>query len=148
MQNKNKLEIAKRAALAYFGFSKGSDKFPKGARIYFYDGSSNNPEHGKDDFSAALNETLKSIWQDEIGSLSKTARLGLHDFVFYVNELRKNYGMNQLSIKVPAERDLLIKLMRSIADLNDSVILVGLTHGKEQKFLLVNTAIAFDKELK
>lgn len=148
MQNKNKLEIAKRAALAYFGFSKGLDKFPKGARIYFYDGSSNNSEPGKDAFSAALNKTIKSVWQDEIGSLSKTARLSLHDFAFYVNELRKNYGMNQLSIKVPAERELLIKLMKKIAESNDSVILVGLTYGKEQKFLLVNTAIAFDKELK
>lgn len=148
MQNKNKLEIAKHAALAYFGFSKGTDKFPKGARIYFYDGSSSNSEPCKDDFSAALNETIKSIWQDEIGSLSKTARLSLHDFAFYVNELRKNYGMNPLSIKVPSERELLTKLMKSIADLNNSVILVGLTHGKVQKFLLVNTAIAFDKELK
>ncbi|MEW6069755.1 MAG: hypothetical protein AB1485_03985 [Candidatus Thermoplasmatota archaeon] len=148
MQNKDKLEIARKAASAYFGFSKRLDNFPDSMKIDFYDGTKNKSEQQHDNFLVAVNEMLESVWNDEIGSLSKIARLSLYDFAFYVNGLRKNRGMKPLSIDTPGEKEILVKWMRCIVDLNDSVVLVELTYNDKQKYLLVNTAMALYREAK
>jgi hypothetical protein len=149
-QSKRLKQIALKAAVNYYGLSSRADRFTPNVKVYYYPEDSNRIKvnTSKDDFLDELNTYINSKWDDNIGSLSKTARLGLLDFAFYVNQLRKSKGMNILNVKNPIEKEILIKWMKNIADINNSVILVELEHNKKRKYLLVNTAIIHSKVLK
>lgn len=143
--NKETKKIALKTAIRYYGFSKRTDRFPPNIKVNYYWGDDAKTNPSNDKFLSNLIALINSKWQDNIGSLSKTARMSLHDFAWYVNEMRKDKGMNTLNIKLPNEKETLVEWMRNIANMNDSVILVELKYNGKEKYLLVNTAITYNK---
>ncbi len=130
-----KQNIAKKAAAAYFGFSKNLDDLPKSIVVNVYEHCNTNPQNTG--FLQELNTKINEIWNNNIGSYSRTARLSKLDFLWYVNMLRSEHGAEELN-----ESSELIELwMKNIVDLNEDIVLVDILHLNEHKLLLVNTKI-------
>lgn len=124
---KSKNDIAKSAAIAYYGFSSRTDGFPKGTEINVYEGDNRNDV---DPSTKRLNEALVSIWNDNVGTLSRTARLSETDIAFHAQSI----GLALAKGKVE-------KWMKGIADLNNHILLVEIVNRDRKKLLLVNTEV-------
>ncbi|MEW6070731.1 MAG: hypothetical protein AB1485_08955, partial [Candidatus Thermoplasmatota archaeon] len=92
-----KKEIAKKAAIAYFGLSSSTKSFPEGVQINIYESCGTNPN--RVGFLAELADYIEKIWEENIGTLSRTARLSQHDFLWYVNKLRTERGASPLTLR-------------------------------------------------
>jgi len=129
------LNIAKKAAICYFGLSSALDGFPKGTTIKMHESPSTpSPPVG---FLAELCEAMAQAWPESIGAMSKTARMSRRDFTYYVNTIRGERGASPLE----PEADLIEHWMGCLADLNSHVFLVEIENNGGRQLLLVNTAI-------
>lgn len=130
-----KKEIAEKTALAYFGFSSGMEKFPKGTKVDVHENFDSNPK--TTGFLGELAKKIESVWHENIGNYSRTSRLSGHDFLYYVNHLREERGASLLTLKSA----LIETWMKNITDLYPEVALVEVMNGSKRKLLLVNTKI-------
>lgn len=135
MDKNSKNEVAEKTAISYFGLSSAMDKFPKGTKINVYESFDSKPE--TTGFLGELAKKIESVWHENIGSYSRTARLSTHDFLYYINNLREERGASPLTLKSA----LIETWMKNITDLYDDVVLVEVDSGEKRKLLLVNTKI-------
>ena len=128
-------DIAKRAAAAYFGLSSDNKRIPKGWSIEYLRQHSLIPK--KSEFLVMLNTLIGHKWSDNIGNVSRTARMSDLDFLVYANELLEEAS---LPIVQPGD-ERVIQWMAYVASRDDALVLVRVSRGKDVKLLLVNTAI-------
>jgi hypothetical protein len=128
-------DIAKRAAAAYFGLSQDKKRIPKGWDIEYVRQHSVIPK--ENEFLVRLNGVISSKWSDNIGSVSRTARMSDLDFLVYANELLEDA---HLPIVAPGDERVL-GWMAYVASKDEALVLVRLTQKKDIKLLLVNTSI-------
>jgi len=131
----SKKDVAEKAAVAYFGLSSSMDRFPKGTKVNVYESFGSNPK--TTGFLGELAKKIESVWHENIGTYSRTARLSTHDFLYYINKLREERGASPLTLKSA----LIETWMKNITDLYDEVVLVEVGNGEKRKLLLVNTKI-------
>ncbi|MBU2564847.1 MAG: hypothetical protein KJ655_01135 [Candidatus Thermoplasmatota archaeon] len=135
MGKNNKKEVAEKTAIAYFGLSSAIDKFPKDTKINIHESFDSDPK--TTGFLGELAKKIESVWHENIGTYSRTARLSTHDFLYYINNLREERGASPLTLKSA----LIETWMKNITDLYDDVVLVEIVNGNKRKLLLVNTKI-------
>ncbi len=128
-------DIAKRAAAAYYGLSSDDKRIPKGWDIEYLRQHSLIP--AESEFLIRLDTHITGKWSDNIGNVSRTARMSDLDFLVYANELLDE--ANLPIVKPGDER--IIQWMAYVASKDDALVLVRVSRGKEEKLLLVNTAI-------
>jgi len=126
MSTKNQRRTAITAAAAYFGLSKSPTSFPRSVRVSVLDG-----KPCRLGAFEALDGRLKEAWRDNIGPLSRTARLGERDVAAILKELGQT---------VPPER--IPDLMLGIADAHPSVLAVEVEHQGVVRLIVVNTAMS------
>lgn len=131
----SKKEIAKKAAVAYYGFSSATDSFPKDAVINIYENFGTEPK--QEGFIGELAKKIEEAWQENIGTVSRTARISQYDFLYYVNQLREERGAASLTLK----SSLIEQWMKNLVDLYPDVLLVEIVNNDKRKLLLVNTKI-------
>ena len=129
-------DIAKRAAAAYFGLSSNSKRIPKGWDIEYLRQHSLVPK--ETEFLVRLNSFVNAKWSDNIGNVSRTARMSDLDFLVYANELLEEAS---LPIVKPGD-ERIVQWMAYVASKDDALVLVRVSRGKEEKLILVNTAIS------
>ncbi len=128
-------DIAKRAAAAYFGLSQDEKRIPKSWEIEYVRQTSLVPNETP--FLERLRAMVNTKWSDNIGSVSRTARMSDLDLLVYANELLESA---HLPTAKPGDPQVL-GWMAYVAAGSDDYVLVRLTQGKVEKLLLVNTAI-------
>ncbi len=126
-------DIAKRAAAAYYGLSSDPRKVPKGWDVEYVRGDA-PPETP---FLVELGALIGGKWSENIGSESRTARIGELDLLVYANELLEAKQLPAVSPGDPR----IASWMSYIASKSEDLVLVRLVHNDERKLLLVNTAI-------
>ncbi len=129
-------DIAKRAAAAYYGLSSDDKRIPKGWDIEYLRQHSLIPKESE--FLVRLNSHINAKWSDNIGNVSRTARMSDLDFLVYANELLEE--ANLPIVKPGDER--IIQWMAYVASQDDALVLVRVSRGTDEKLLLVNTAIS------
>ncbi len=128
-------DIAKKATAAYYGLSSDPKRVPKGWEIEYLRQHSLIPK--ENEFLVRLDTLINSKWSDNIGNVSRTARMSDLDFIVYANELLEEAGLPL--VKPGDER--IIQWMAYVASKDEALILVRVSKGAEQKLLLVNTTI-------
>lgn len=128
-------DIAKKAAAAYYGLSSDEKRIPKGWDIEYVRQVSLVPKETP--FLVKLEDAVRAKWSDNIGSVSRTARMSDLDVLVYANELLEEGGLPK--VKPGDER--IIQWMAYLSSKDDALVLVRLSRNKEQKLLLVNTSI-------
>jgi hypothetical protein len=128
-------DIAKRAAAAYYGLSSDDKRIPKGWDIEYMRQHSLIPKESE--FLVRLNSLINAKWSDNIGNVSRTARMSDLDFLVYANELLEEAN---LPIVKPGD-DRIIQWMAYVASMDDALVLVRVSRGSEEKLILVNTSI-------
>lgn len=124
---------ALKAAAAYYGFSSNDRSLPDAAEA-----SVNTVLDGPDptEFLEALADRIKQAWPENVGAISRTARLGHTDFAYYANEVRRSRGDGELD---PAGDEIARAMEHFVGD---GVCLVEIERRGETKRLLVNTNIS------
>jgi len=125
---RSRKDIARRAAIAYYGFSSVTKTFPKGVKVDVFRGSSSGELRGN---AAKVATEIEKVWNENIGTFSRTARISNQDMKFYARRL----GLTVTDKNVE-------EWMKGIADSTPNVYLVYITHGKLKKLLLVNTDVS------
>lgn len=126
-------DIAKRAAAAYYGLSSDPKRVPKGWDVEYLRGDV-PPETP---FLVELGTLIGNKWNENIGSESRTARMGDLDFLVYANELLETKSLPKVSPGDPR----IVTWMAYVASKSEDLVLVRLVYNSERKLLLVNTAI-------
>jgi hypothetical protein len=124
---RSRKDIAVRAAIAYYGFSSATKSFPKGVKVDVLEGKGKEELRGN---AAKVATEVDKIWNENVGTLSRTARISNIDIKFYAKKL----GLKATDKKVE-------EWMKAIADAIANVYLVTINHGKTKKMLLVNTNV-------
>jgi hypothetical protein len=125
-----KEKIAKKAAVAYFGFSSAASTFPKGTQVKVYDRFEIN-EKDLDYVANNIAPVINRAWNECIGTLSRTARMSILDFAAYIG-IRNRAEIDFKKIE---------HWMKCIVNLYDDVVLVEILKNNTRKVLLVNTRI-------
>lgn len=128
-------DIAKKAAAAYYGLSADEKRIPKGWDIEYVRQVSLVPKETP--FLVKLDDAVKTKWSDNIGSVSRTARMSDLDILVYANDLLEEGGLP----KVRPGDGRILQWMAYLASKDDALVLVRLSRNTEEKLLLVNTAI-------
>ena len=128
-------DIAKKATAAYYGLSSDPKRVPKGWEIEYLRQHSLIPK--ENEFLVRLDTLVNAKWSDNIGNVSRTARMSDLDFIVYANELMEKGGLPL--VKPGDER--IIQWMAYVASRDDALVLVRVSKGPEEKLLLVNTSI-------
>ena len=105
-------DIAKRAAAAYYGLSSDNKRIPKGWNIEYLRQHSLIPKESE--FLIRLNSHISAKWSDNIGNVSRTARMSDLDFLVYANELleENNKAWEEISQKSLREGDTRVQAER------------------------------------
>lgn len=124
---------ALKAAAAYYGFSSAKTSLPDAVEA-----SVNTVLSGPKEtpFLGELAKAVKKAWPENVGGVSRTARLGEEDFVHYVNRVKDKLGQKPVEAGDKKVREYMTFLV------GDGVCLVELAHGKRTKRMLVNTNIS------
>ncbi len=128
-------DIAKRTAAAYYGLSSDNKRIPKGWEIEYLRQHSLIPKESE--FLIRLNSHINGKWSDNIGNVSRTARMSDLDFLVYANELLEAAS---LPIVKPGD-ERAIQWMAYVASKDEALVLVRVSRGNDVKLLLVNTTI-------
>ncbi len=131
----SKADVAKKAALSYFGLSQARDGFPRGTKLEIFETFEGNV--APDEFVGALEALLKTKWTDNIGSMSRVSRISAHDLCAYANALKQKMGSAPLTPESPE----LEAIMRKLVGMNGALAMVKITHTKGVKLLLVNSEV-------
>lgn len=124
---KSRKDVAIQAAIAYYGLSSATRSFPKGVDVNVYDGKGGGELRGN---VAKVAAEIDKVWNENIGGLSRTARLSLEDVAFYARRL--GLKANEKSVE---------EWMKAIAESHPNVIMVMVKHNNIRKVLLVNTDV-------
>ena len=119
-------QLALKAALAYYGFSSNTKAFPKGTKMNLV-----TPAACRHPDFTVVAEKVKSLWQENIGSLSRAARLSRDDLRAITKELGKTIPDDKLD-------DILVGIAATDPT---KLLVVEVQHGEDSKLLLVNTAV-------
>jgi hypothetical protein len=125
---RSRKDIAIRAAIAYYGFSSAAKTFPKGVKVDVLAGKGTGELRGN---AAKVATEIEKVWNENIGTSSRTARISNQDMKFYAK---------RLGLKVTDKN--IEEWMKGIAESTPNVYLVYVTHGKLKKLLLVNTDVS------
>lgn len=124
---------ALKAASAYYGFSSNENALPDSVDV-----SVNTvlDRDGGSPFLDELEDVLRKAWPENVGQISRTARLGDRDFAYYVNRLRDKKGQSPVAHDDPEVRDAMEHFV------GDGVCLVEIDRNGDAKTLLVNTQMS------
>ncbi len=128
-------DIAKDAAVAYFGLSSSENSFPKGTEVTYHKKVDIEPDTSG--FFTDLKERIDKIWTENIGNMSRVARMSDVDFTHYVNQLRTDRGAKPLN----TDSNLIEMWMKMMTSADRKLILVEIKSSEGRKLLLVNTGI-------
>lgn len=129
---------ALKAAAAYFGYSTNESSLPKTVDVSVT--TVRNGSVKETEFLHALTERIDEAWPENVGNISRTARLGHLDFAHYANRLREELGHEPIQAGDEEGMEKLAGYMRHLV--GDGVCLVEIGEGHDRKLLLVNTNIS------
>jgi hypothetical protein len=127
LKKKSRKDVAKEAAISYFGLSSAMKSFPKGTKVDIIEGTGKTKLKGN---TLKLDQALEKIWNDNVGNLSRTARLASQDVAHYANKI---------GLKVTDKN--LEKWMNEITDAHQNIFLVIVKGSSGKKLLMVNTDV-------
>lgn len=119
---------ALKAAAAYYGLSTNEGSLPDTVEASVSTVANGDPADVPDDVAEAIREA----WSENVGAISRTARLGHVDVGHYVKEARGR--------KTRPGLDEVRPWMQALV--GDGVCLVEIEHDGEARCLLVNTRIS------
>lgn len=119
---------ALKAAAAYYGFSTNEASLPDTAETSV----STVPPADPPDVPEDVAEAVREAWSENVGAISRTARLGHTDVGHYVQKARGR--------KTRPGLDELRPWMEGMV--GDGVCLVEIARNGDEKLLLVNTRIS------
>lgn len=119
---------ALKAAAAYYGFSTNERSLPDAVEASV----STVPDGGTSEVPDDVRETIVEAWSENVGAVSRTARLAHTDVAHYVKEARGR--------STPPDLDEVRPWMEGM--IGDGVCLVEIERSGETKLLLVNTDIS------
>ncbi len=135
-----KLEVARKAARAYYGFSEHPNQFPRGTDVEVYKKGDIPVKDSM--FLSALAQELDKHWNDFVGPQSRTARLSNFDMAHFANRLLERQGAKK---RVAAEDREVISWMAYIAENDPRVALLRVVREAKDdgvvRALLVNTEV-------
>jgi len=135
-----RLEVAKKAARAYYGFSENPAQFPRGTDIEVY--KKGDIPVRESMFLSALAEDIGKRWNDCVGTQSRTARISNFDLAYFANNLLAKQGAKK-RVK-PADPEV-IMWMAYIAENDSRVAMLKLVRDakddEDVRALLVNTEV-------
>jgi hypothetical protein len=135
-----RLDIARKAARAYYGFSENPNQFPRGTDVEVYK-KGDIPVKESMFLSALCGEVAKR-WNDFVGSQSHTARLSNFDMADLANGLLEKQGAKK---RVGAEDNEVIMWMAYLAESDPRAVLLRVVRETKDdgtvRALLVNTEV-------
>ncbi|HKZ59748.1 MAG TPA: hypothetical protein VJ547_07890 [Candidatus Thermoplasmatota archaeon] len=135
-----KLDVARKAARAYYGFSEHPNQFPRGTDVEVYKKGDIPVKESM--FLSALAGELDKHWNDFVGSQSRTARISNFDMAHFANKLLEKQGAKR---RVKPEDREVISWMAFIAENDPRVALLRVVRETKDdgtvRALLVNTEV-------
>lgn len=135
-----KLDVARKAARAYYGFSEHPNQFPRGTDVEVYKKGDIPVKESM--FLSALAQELDKRWNDFVGPQSHTARLSNFDMAHFANTLLERQGAKK---RVSPEDREVISWMAYIAENDPRVALLRVVRETKDdgvvRALLVNTEV-------
>ena len=135
-----KVDVARRAARAYYGFSENPSQFPRGTDVEVYRKGEIPVKESM--FLAALAQEVGKHWNDCVGPQSRTARLSNFDLAHFANQLLEKQGAKK---RVKPEDNEVIMWMAYIAESDPRVSLLRVVRESKDdgtvRALLVNTEV-------
>jgi hypothetical protein len=136
-----RMEVAKKAARAYYGFSENPNQFPRGTDVEVYKKGDIPVKESM--FLSALSQEVAQRWNDFVGSQSRTARMSNFDFAHLSNRLLEKQGAKK---RVKPEDAEVFMWMAFIAENDNRVALLRVTRESKSdddapRALLVNTEV-------
>lgn len=122
---------AMSAVVSYLGLSSSTRDFPKGVQIDFIEDEEKPADD--DDFFKDLRERLVGMWNDNVGTLSKTPRISNIDLTHYINQMRMERGAKALDSDSP----LIERWMKMIQTVDKKVVLVKVSSSDGDRLVLV-----------
>lgn len=123
-----KRRTALKAAAAYYGFSTNDRSLPDAVEASVSTVPESDPPEVPDD----VRETIETAWSENVGAISRTARLSHTDLGHYVQKARGRSTRPDLDEVRPWMEGLV----------GGGICLVEIERSGETKLLLVNTAIS------
>jgi hypothetical protein len=134
------MEVAKKAARAYFWFSENPNQFPRGTDIEVY--KKGDIPVRESMFLSALGEDIAKRWNDCVGTQSRTARISNFDLAYFANRLLEKQGAKK---RVKPDDGEVIMWMAFIAENDPRVALLKVVRETKEDAdvhaLLVNTEV-------
>lgn len=135
-----RLDVARKAARAYYGFSENPNQFPRGTDVEVYKKGDIPVKESM--FLSALSEEVNKHWNDFVGPQSRTARISNFDLAFFANKLLEKQGATK---RVKPEDAEVIMWMAFIADNDPRVVLLRVVREAKDdgtvRALLVNAEV-------
>lgn len=135
-----KVDVARRAARAYYGFSETPTQFPRGTDVEVYRKGEISVKESM--FVSALSAEVNKRWNDFVGPQSRTARLSNFDLAAFANKLLEKQGAKK---RVKPEDNEVIQWMAYIAENDPRVSLLRVVRDSKDdgtvRALLVNTEV-------
>ena len=135
-----KLDVARKAARAYYGFSENPNQFPRGTDVEVYKKGDIPVKESM--FLSALAAEVSKHWNDFVGTQSRTARMSNFDLARFANHLLEKQGAKK---RVTPEAAEVISWMAFIAESDPRVTLLRIVRESKDdgavRALLVNTEV-------
>ena len=135
-----KLDVARKAARAYYGFSENPNQFPRGTDVEVYKKGDIPVKESM--FLSALADEVAKHWNDFVGPQSRTARLSNFDLASFANRLLEKQGAKK---RVKPEDAEVIMWMAYIAESDPRATLLRVVRETKDdgtvRALLVNTEV-------
>ena|SRR5690242_3348983 len=135
-----RLDVARKAARAYYGFSENPNQFPRGTDVEVYKKGDIPVKESM--FLSALSAEVAKHWNDFVGSQSHTARLSNFDLASFANQLLEKQGAKK---RVGPEDNEVIMWMAFIAESDPRAVLLRVVRETKDdgtvRALLVNTEV-------
>jgi hypothetical protein len=135
-----RLEVAKKAARAHYGFSENPSQFPRGTDFEVY--KKGDIPVRESMFLSALGEDIAKRWNDCVGPQSRTARISNFDMAYFANRLLEKQGAKK---RVKPDDAEVVMWMAYIAESDSRVALLKVVREAKDddavRALLVNTEV-------
>ena len=135
-----KVDVARKAARAYYGFSENPNQFPRGTDVEVYRKGDIPVKESM--FLSALAGEVNRGWNDFVGPQSRTARISNFDLASFANKLLEKQGAKK---RVKPEDNEVIMWMAYIAESDSRVSLLRVVRESKDdgtvRALLVNTEV-------
>ena len=135
-----RLDVARKAARAYYGFSENPNQFPRGTDVELYRRGDIPVKESM--FLSSLAAEVAKHWNDFVGPQSRTARISNFDLAHFANKLLEKQGTKK---RVSPEAAEVIMWMAFIAENDSRVALLRVVREAKDdgtvRALLVNTEV-------